>query len=123
MNLSSPSLLVSQSPRFFSYLKEKKKANIKFEQDLDETEQRIADFLESNGIHYKNPLDKYYDYMDKLREQKNSNESLSSSKSIGQSSDGNESDKLDKEEKKKQCFSLTSSLYKKRKISNNIPNI
>lgn len=119
MNLSSPSVIARQRSCFDSNLKGKNDPNIKFDQNFDETEQRIVEFLDSIGIFYKNPLDKYYDYMDKLREEKNS-ESLSSSKSIGTSSDEGENGKI---EKKTQCFSLSSSLYKKRKIVNHIPNI
>lgn len=35
--------------------------------DYDEQEQRIMDFLESNGIYTKLPIEKYYDYYEKRR--------------------------------------------------------
>ncbi len=49
-----------------------------FCEESSEIEQRICDFLDSNEIFYKSPVDKMYDYFDQKREEMSKSTSLSS---------------------------------------------
>lgn len=87
-----------------------------FVDEIDPIEERINDFLERNGVICQHPINKYYDFLDKQREAKSSCSNISSNSLTPCSLSP-------KEEcmKKNQNFTLSSSLYLKRKnVGNDI---
>lgn len=85
-------------PELFSQTQEK-------EFNIDQTEEKIMNFLENLAVEIKNPLEKYYDYCDGER-RKNSMETSLSAKS---------SSVEEKPSRTSSCIILNSALYKKRK--------
>ena len=83
---------------------------------IDEREQRILNFLESKGIEFKSPLDKYYDYCENARKEANSMKSNSSIKSK-MSCSSLKNEETEGFQKNRKNLILSSNLYKKRKFS------
>lgn len=92
---------------------------LKFEDSLiDEREQRIIDFLGSQGVEFKNPMEKFYDYCENIRKEGCSVTSLKSKTSCN-SITTEDNEKTPKKDNNQKSFVLSSTLYKKRKLGLN----